>query len=142
MTSCIAIIMVFNTGFVVHAQCFFTMKDVKSTTAFVQALNESMESGSLMCQLYSAELSKLLMNMTNSFCREQLRQEIPKVQYIKKAAFCLRKQPDSDIWVLNDKIQLTGSGIKVAQEESQFIWLESETGNCLQQVMPPLFQRR
>ncbi len=63
------------------------MKDVKSTTAFVQALNESMESGSLMCQLYSAELSKLLMNMTN----------IPKVQYIKKAAVCLGKQPDSDV---------------------------------------------
>ncbi len=110
-------------------QCFFTMKDVKSTAAFVQALNESLESGSLMCQLYSAELSKLLINMTNSFCREQLRQQIPRIQYMKKAAVCLGKQPDSDIWVLNDTVQLTGSGIKVAQEDSEFIWLGSMIGN-------------
>ena len=34
----------------------------KGTTSFVQALNESLESGSLMCQLYSAELNKYVMN--------------------------------------------------------------------------------
>ena len=48
-----------------HRDCFFTMKDAKSTTTFVQALNESLESGALMCQLYNGELSKYIMNLTN-----------------------------------------------------------------------------
>lgn len=40
-------------------ECFFTMKDVKSTATFVQALNESLESGALMCQLYNVELKQI-----------------------------------------------------------------------------------
>lgn len=62
---------------------FFTMKDAKSTVAFVQALNESLESGSLMCQLYNGELNKYIMNLTNHFCRKQLELGIPKVEYVK-----------------------------------------------------------
>lgn len=41
-------------------------QDVKSTTSFIQALNESLESGALMCQLYNAELNKYVMNLTNA----------------------------------------------------------------------------
>ena len=65
------------------------MKDAKSTSTFVQALNESLESGALMCQLYNIELNKYIMNLTNEFCREKVRQGVPRVQYVKKAAVCL-----------------------------------------------------
>ncbi len=61
------------------------MKDAKSTT-FIQALNESLESGALMCQLYNVELSKYLMNLTNEFCHNQMNLGVPRVRYIKKAA--------------------------------------------------------
>ena len=47
------------------------MKDTKSTAVFVQALNESMESSALMCQLYNAELNKYIMALTNEFCRKK-----------------------------------------------------------------------
>ena len=95
-----------------------------------QHLFKSMsESGSLMCQVYSTELSKNLMYLTNSYCREQVRQQIPKVRYIKKAAICLGREPDSDIWVSNYEIQLTGSGVKIPPDDSEFIWLGSMTGN-------------
>ena len=115
------------------------MKDVKSTATFVQALNESLESGALMCQLYSVELNKYIMNLTNTFCREQVEQGMDRVQYIKKAAVCLGRQPDSNVWVLNDKVHLDTSGKQIATDMSEYIWLGSMIGNRrnLSNVAPP-----
>lgn len=63
------------------------MKDVKSTATFVQALNESLESGALMCQLYNVELNKYIMNLTNKFCRDQVLLGVDRVRYIKRLPF-------------------------------------------------------
>ena len=55
-----------------YRDCFFTMKDVKSMSQLIQALNKSLESGVLICQLYNGELNKPIMNLTNQFCQKQL----------------------------------------------------------------------
>jgi hypothetical protein len=105
------------------------MKDVKSTANFVQALNESLESGALMCQLYNAELNKYVMNLTNDFCRKQVENGVPRNYYIKKAAECLGRQPDSKIWVLNSEIQVNDYGDLITSDESPFIWIGGMVGN-------------
>lgn len=106
-----------------YRECFFTMKDAKSTTTFVQALNESLESGALMCQLYNAELNKYLMNLTNEFSRKQMELGVPKVCYIKKAAECLGRQPGSRVWVMNKEVHLNENGDQIPTIDSDYIWL-------------------
>ena len=59
-----------------------------------------------MCQLYNAELSKYIMNLTE----KQLQQGVPKVRYVKQAAECLRQQPGSHVWVLNESVHLDENG--------------------------------
>ena len=114
------------------------MKDVKSTSTFVQALNESLESGALMCQLYNAELSKYIMNLTNTFCREQLESGVPRVKYTKKAAACLGRQPGSDVWVLNKEVHMNKTGATISTEMSEYIWLGGMIGNrSLPNIAPP-----
>ncbi len=76
------------------------MKDAKTTNNFVEALNKSLDSGSLMCQLYNAELNKYVMNLTNAFCRRQIELGVPHAPYIKQAAECLERQQGSMVWVL------------------------------------------
>lgn len=113
------------------------MRDAKSTTTFIQALNESLESGALMCQLYSAELNKYVMKLTNEFCREQASLGIPFNQYVKKAAECLGRQPRSNIWVLNEDVQLTEDGELIPSTETEYIWLGGMVGNrALSNVAP------
>lgn len=109
-------------------ECFFTMKDAKSTAKFIQVLNESLESGALMCQLYNAELNKYIMNLTNNFCRDQVDREVDKVYYIKKAAVCLGLQPDSSVWVLNKDVHLDSFGNRISPDRSEYIWLGSIVG--------------
>ena len=121
-----------------HRECFFTMKDVKSTAAFVQALNESLESGALMCQLYNGELSKYLMNLTNTFCRDQIQRGTPRVEYMKQAAQCLGRQPGSNVWVLNEDTQFDSEGMKISNVQSEYIWLGGKIGKRnLPNVAPP-----
>ena len=105
--------------------CFFTMKDARSKT-FIQALNESLESGTLMCQLYNAELNKHIMNLTNEFCWKQLELGVPKVSYVKKAAERLGRQLGSQVWVLNN-IHLNADGEHIPINESEYIWLGAMT---------------
>lgn len=99
------------------------MKDAKSTVTFIQALNESLESGALMCQLYNTELNKYLMVLTNEFCRQQMELNVPKVHYIKRAAECLGQQPGSHIWVMNEEVHLDENGDRIPIHESEYIWL-------------------
>ncbi len=101
------------------------MKDAKSTTTFIQALNESLESGALMCQLYNAELSKYLMSLTNEFCRNQMNLGVPRVRYIKKAAECLGRQSGSRVWVMNKDVHLDENGKRINTIDSEYIWLGS-----------------
>ena len=105
------------------------MKDVKSTTSFVQALNESLESGALMCQLYNGELNKYVMNLTTEFCRRQVQRGVRRNEYIKKAAECLGRQPDSKIWVLNEELTFNDDGDIITTTESPYIWLGGMIGN-------------
>lgn len=113
------------------------MKDAKSTTTFVQALNESLESGALMCQLYSGELNKYIMNLTNEFCRKQLEAGVPKVLYVKQAAECLGQQPGSRVWVLNENIHLKEDGETIPASHSEYIWLGGMvSGRALANVAP------
>ena len=105
------------------------MKDAKSTTTFVQALNESFESGAQMCQLYSAELNKYIMNLTNNFCWKQLELGVPKVKYVKKGAECLGRQPGSNMWVLNNNIYLNDEGESLSTDDSEYIWLGTMLSN-------------
>ena len=37
-----------------------------------------------MCQLYNTKLSKYLMNLTNTFCREKLQQGVPRLPNMKR----------------------------------------------------------
>ncbi len=99
------------------------MKDAKSTVTFVQALNESLESGALMCQLYNTELNKYLMNLTNEFCQTQMELGIPKVRYVKRAAECLGQQPGSRVWVMNEEVHLDENGDHIPISDSEYIWL-------------------
>ncbi len=104
------------------------MKDAKSTTTFVQALNESLESGALMCQLYNGELNKYLMNLTNKFSRNQMELGVPKVRYVKKAAECLGRQSGSRVWVLNKEVHLNENGEQIPAIDSEYIWLGAMAG--------------
>ena len=70
-----------------HRLRFFATSDVKSTGKFVKVLHESLEYGSVMCQLQDAELNNDIMNITTKYCREKAGR--PKSEYIKKAAECL-----------------------------------------------------
>ena len=97
------------------------MKDAKGTVAFIQALNESLESGALMCQLYNGELNKYIMNLTNEFCRKRLELGVPKVQYVKQAAECLGQKPGSRVWVLNEHVQLDEEGECIPIIDSKYI---------------------
>ena len=115
--------------FILNRDCFFTMKDAKSTVTFIQALNESLESGALMCQLYNAELSKYIMNLTHEFCHNQVQQGIPKVRYVKQAAECLGQQPGSRVWVLNESVHLDENGECIPISDSNYIWLGSMVSN-------------
>lgn len=99
------------------------MKDVKSTSTFIRALNESLESGALRSQLYNGELNKYIMNLTNNFCQKQLELGVPKGSYVKQAAECLGQQPGSQVWVLNKDVQLNNNGEFIPNEASKFIWL-------------------
>ncbi len=105
------------------------MKDAKSTTTFVQALNESLEAGALMCQLYNGELNKYVMKLTTEFCRNQMQLGIPKVHYLKTAAECPGRQPGSKVWVLNEDVQLDECGSRILPIDSEYIWLGTMTGN-------------
>ena len=40
-------------------------------------------------------------------------------------ACCIGRQPDSDIWVLGDKVQLNGEGDLVNEEASSFRWVKA-----------------
>ncbi len=76
---CIIICMWLNEGCEKHCYTFVQVEWING-------------SGSPVVHAVHDELSKHLMHLTNSFCREQLWQQIPKVRYIKKAAVCLGKQ--------------------------------------------------
>jgi hypothetical protein len=93
------------------------------TTTFIQALNKSLESGALMCQLYNGELNKYIMNLTNQFCRKQLELGVPKLRYVKQAAECLGRQPGSGVWVLNADVHLNEDGEHIPINDSEYIWL-------------------
>ena len=113
------------------------MKDAKTTAGFVQALNRSLESGSLMCQLYNAELNKYLMNLTNAFCHNQVELGVPRVQYVKRATECLGQQPGSRIWVMNEEVHLDEDGQRIPVSDSEYIWLGAMiTESCLPNVAP------
>ena len=110
-----------------HRLCFFTTSDAKSTRKFVKVLNESLESGSVMCQLQDAELDKHVMNITTRFCREQHAK--PKSEYVKKAAECLGKQPKSSVWVMNEKIHIVEEAQLIPWHQQEYIWLGSMIGS-------------
>ena len=105
------------------------MKDAKSTVTFIQALNESLESGALMCQLYNAELNKYIMNLTNEFCRQQMQLGVPKVRYVKRAAECLGQQPGSHVWVMNEDVHYDENGERIPVIDSEYIWLGGMISN-------------
>lgn len=69
---------------------------VKSTQTFVKVLNELLEYG---CYVHDAELDKDVMNIMIKYCREKAGR--PKSEYIKKAAECLGRQPNSSTWVFS-----------------------------------------
>ncbi len=109
-------------------ECFFTLKDVKSTTSFTRALNESLESGALMCQLYNVELSKYVMGLTNAFCREQKQHGRQQSFYVKNAAVCLGQQPSSKVWVLSENAHFNEDGDRIEPIDSNYIWLGTMVG--------------
>ena len=51
----------------------------------MKVLNESLECGSVMCQLQDAELDKYVMNIMTKFCHEQAGR--PKSEYIKVTGY-------------------------------------------------------
>ena len=104
------------------------MQDVKSSRCFAKALNESLDGGSLFCQLSDMELNKYVMNLTTAFCRNQQEANVPRSSYIKIAAACLGRQPGSDIWVLNERVQFHSNGEKLSVNESPYVWLGALIG--------------
>lgn len=77
------------------------------------------------------------MKLTNQFSREQLERGVP-VSYIKKAAVCLGRQPDSEFWVLNEDVHMDNTGATIPTESSKYIWLGSMIGNRnLPNIAPP-----
>ena len=53
---------------------------------------------------------------------------MPRSQYIKVAAVCLGRQPGSDIWVFNEKIQYCSDGNKPSAKDSPYVWLGALIG--------------
>lgn len=69
----------------------------------------------------------------------QVQRRLIRVQYMKKATICLGRQPDSDVWVLNDRVHLDSSGNRISTNVSEYIWLGSMIGNRrnLSNIAPP-----
>lgn len=65
----------------------------------------------------------------STFCREQVQNNVPRVNYIKKAAVCLGRQPGSDVWVLNKLVHMDKTGNRIPAEQSEYIWLGKRIGN-------------
>ena len=107
--------------------CFFTTSDSKSTKKFLSVLNESC-SGALMCQLADSELNKHIMNMTTAFCRAK-QSTVQKYEYVKTAAECLGRQPDSKVWVMAHDTQIDEDGEFIPVDQQQYIWLGDIIGN-------------
>ena len=79
-----------------------------------------------------------LMNRTNTFCRQQIEQGIPRVECIKQAAQCLGRQPGSNVWVLNEDMQFDSEGVRISNVQSEYIWLGGRIGKRnLPNVAPP-----
>lgn len=105
--------------------CFFTTSDAKSTRKFVKVLNQSLECGSIMCQLQDAELDKYVMKITTDFCRRQKAIGRSKTEYVKNAAECLGRQPQSNVWILNSDVHTNENGEVIPQLQRDYIWLGS-----------------
>ena len=83
-----------------------------------------------MCQLTDTELNKHVMKMTTAFCREKSEQSTPKIEYIKKAAVCLGRQPGSKEWVLSTDAHINNEdGEFLPPERREYVWLGDMVGN-------------
>jgi hypothetical protein len=81
-----------------------------------------------MCQLADSELNKYIMNMTTAFCRAK-RNTVEKHEYVKTAAECLGRQPDSKVWVMSRDTQIDEDGEFIPVDQQQYIWLGDIIGN-------------
>lgn len=66
--------------------------------------------------------------MTTSFCRAK-RGTAQKHMCIKKAAECLGRQPDSQVWVMARDVQIDENGDFIPVDQQQYIWLGDIIGN-------------
>ena len=61
----------------------------------------------------------------NEFCRKKAALNCPRQHYVKKAAKCLGRQPDSSAWVLNEHVHIDEDGNLIEPVDSDYIWLGS-----------------
>ncbi len=81
-----------------------------------------------MCQLYNVELSKYVMGLTNTFCREKKQQRQQHSCYVKQAAVCLGRQPSSSVWVMSEEAHFNIDGDRIDPVDSSYIWLGTMVG--------------
>ena len=66
--------------------------------------------------------------MTTAFCRAK-RSAVQKHKYVKKAAECFGRQPDSNVWVMAHDVQIDEDGEFILVDQQQYIWLGDTIGN-------------
>ena len=97
-----------------YRECFVNVDDAQSIRSFVHAASK--RHPQLQYAKISDELWSLhLLNLTKAYMSTN-------DCAVKTLTICLRRQPGSDVWVLNQTLQLTQNGNLIMKEDQMFHW--------------------
>ena len=97
-----------------YRECFVNVDDAQSIRSFVHAASKGHPQ--LQYAKISDELWSLhLLNLTKAYMSTN-------DCAVKTLTICLGRQPGSDVWVLNQTLQLTQNGNLIMKEDQMFHW--------------------
>ena len=96
-------------------KCFFTMESTSYKSRFLAQINNSFGSGGMSLAFNEAQFSMFI---------QFLKQESANGLNIRRAVTQIGEQPDKELWVLGDGIQVNSLGMLVPEEHQVLIWLE------------------
>ena len=105
----------------IYSTCFFTLDDTNAQKHFLKAINSAYDSGRYMCQLHDVDLTKYIMELTDSFKRQRQENAITK-----EAAYC-QGLDGQNTWVLNKSVQVEQHRHQLGEGSTQFVWLGKYT---------------